>query len=94
MKETAIALIITATVAALSIMAITRGHQIATMEMEVERLEREVAVRQVMLADMHAILPIMERRIVEVQTEKTARELLLTLASTLEESENCTVEVH
>ncbi len=41
-----------------------------------ERLRKQVKAGEVMLADTHRLYGLMERRVLEVQTDITARELL------------------
>ena len=63
MRETAIALLITAMFAFATIQAVKHGQQVADLEHAVTVLEREVAARQQMLDDMrhvmeHTICPV------------------------------------
>ena len=92
MRETIIALLITAAFAAATIQAIRHGQQVADLEHAVTVLEREVAARQLMLDDLHRIVPIMERRVVQVETDRTAREVIWHLQEAIGNCEN--VEVY
>ena len=76
MKETIIALLITATFAAATIQAIRYGQQVADLEHAVTILERELAHQQTMLTDAHRYYPILERRVLQVETDYTAREII------------------
>ena len=76
MKETIIALLITATFAATLTAAVRRGQQVADLENAVTVLERELAHQQTMLDDAHRYYPILERRVLQVETDYTAREII------------------
>ena len=92
MRETAIALIITAMFAAATIQAIRHGQHVADLEHAVEILEREVSARQLMLDDLHRIIPHLERRIAKVDTDMTTREVLWHLQEAIGDCPN--VEVY
>ena len=76
MRETIIALLITATFAATLTAAIRHGQQVADLEHAVTVLERELAHQQTMLNDAHRYYPILERRVLQVETDYTAREII------------------
>ena len=76
MRETIIALLITATFAAATIQAIRHGQHVADLEHAVGILERELRHNQVMLDDAKRIIPHLERRVVQVETDYTAREII------------------
>ena len=76
MKETIIALLITATFAAATIHAIRHGQQVADLEHAVTVLERELAHQQTMLTDAHRYYPLLERRVLQVETDYTSREII------------------
>ena len=76
MRETIIALLITATFAATLTAAVKYGQQVADLEHAVTVLERELAHQQTMLNDAHRYYPILERRVLQVETDYTAREII------------------
>ena len=76
MRETIIALLITATFAAATIHAKRYGQQVADLEHAVTILERELAHQQTMLTDAHRYYPLLERRVLQVETDYTAREII------------------
>ena len=92
MRETIIALLITATFAAATIQAIRHGQQVADLEHAVGILEREVAARQIMLNDLHRIIPHLERRVAKVDTDLTTREVIWHLQEAIGDCPN--VEVY
>ena len=76
MRETIIATIVTITFAATLTAAIRHGQQVADLEHAVTVLERELAHQQTMLTDAHKYYPILERRVLQVETDYTAREII------------------
>ena len=76
MREAIIALLITSIVAVTMLTAIRHGQQVADLEHAVTVLERELAHQQVMLDDAHRYYPILERRVLQVETDYTAREVI------------------
>ena len=76
MKETIIAIIVTATFAATLTAAIRHGQQVADLEHAVAVLERELRHNQVMLDDAHRYYPLLERRVLQIETDYTAREVI------------------
>ena len=92
MKETIIALLITATFAATLTAAVRHGQQVADLEHAVTVLERELAHQQTMLTDAHRYYPILERRVLQVETEYTAREIVWMLQDVF--ADCSLVEVH
>ena len=83
MKETIIALAVTLMVAALVLAAIRHGQYVAELERAVTVLERELAHSQTMLDDAKRIIPHLERRVVEIKTDRTAREIVWMLQETI-----------
>ena len=92
MRETIIATIVTVTFAAATIQAVRHGQQVADLEHAVTVLEREVAARQLMLNDLHRIVPLLDRRVAKIDTDMTAREVIWHLQEAIENCEN--VEVY
>ena len=92
MRETIIAILITATFAAATIHAIRHGQQVADLEHAVTVLERELAHHQTMLNDAHRYYPILERRVLQVETDYTAREVIWMLQDAFADCAN--VEVY
>ena len=92
MRETIIAIIVTVTFAATLTAAIRHGQQVADLEHAVTVLERELRHNQVMLDDMHRIVPHLERRVAKVDTDMTAREVLWHLQEAIGDCPN--VEVY
>ena len=92
MRETAIALLITAMFAFATIQAIRHGQQVADLEHAVTVLERELRHSQIMLDDAKRIVPHMERRVAKVDTDMTTREVLWHLQEAFADCPN--VEVY
>ena len=92
MKETIIAIIVTSIVAVTMLAAIRHGQQVADLEHAVTVLERELAHQQTMLDDAKRIIPHIERRVVQVETDRTAREIVWMLQETIGDCVN--VEVY
>ena len=92
MKETIIAMLITATFAAATIQAVKHGQQVSDLEHAVTVLERELLHNQTMLDDAKRIIPHIERRVAKVDTEMTAREVIWHLQEAIGNCEN--VEVY
>ena len=92
MRETIIALFITAAFAAATIQAIRYGQQVTDLEHAVTVLEREVSARQLMLNDLRKIIPHLERRVAKVDTDMTTREVLWHLQEAIGDCPN--VEVY
>ena len=92
MRETIIALIVTITFAATLTAAIRHGQQVADLEHAVTVLERELAHQQTMLNDAHRYYPLLDRRVVQVETDRTAREIVWMLQETIGDCVN--VEVY
>ena len=69
------------------------SSRVDTLNEAIAILERELAHTQTMLDDAHALIPHMERRVVQVETDYSARELLWTLADILTE-QGCEVHIH
>ena len=76
MRETIIAIIVTSIVAVTMLAAIRHGQQVSDLEHAVTVLERELAHQQTMLNDAHRYYPILERRVLKVETDYTAREVI------------------
>ena len=76
MREIVITAAAIAFVGVLIAEVVTRGRAVAELEAEVTRLERMVQQKQVMLDDAHRLYGVMERRVVTIETDMTARELL------------------
>ena len=92
MKETIVALIITAMFAAATIQAIRYGKQVADLEHAVTVLERELRHSQIMLDDAKRIIPHIERRVAKVDRDLTAREVIWHLQEAIGDCPN--VEVY
>ena len=92
MRETIIALFITAAFAAATIQAVKYGQQVADLEHAVTVLERELRHNQVMLDDAKRIIPHIERRVAKIDTEMTTREVLWHLQEAIGDCPN--VEVY
>ena len=92
MKEMFFAAAITFCAAVMIFVATKRGYEVEKLEQQVTELERQVQARQLMLNDLHRIVPIMERRVAKVDTEMTAREVIWHLQEAIGNCEN--VEVY
>ena len=92
MRETIIALLITAAFAAATIQAVKYGQQVADLEHAVTVLERELRYSQIMLDDAKRIIPHLERRVAKVDTDMTTREVLWHLQEAIGDCPN--VEVY
>ena len=92
MRETVIALLITAAFAAATIQAVKYGQQVTDLEHAVTVLERELRHNQVMLDDAKRIIPHIERRVAKVDTDMTAREVIWHLQEAFADCPN--VEVY
>ena len=76
MREVMLTIIVTSIVTATMLTAIRHGQQVADLEHAVTVLERELAHQQTMLDDAHRYYPILERRVLQVETDYTAREVI------------------
>ena len=76
MRTIMLTIIATSIVAATMHAAIRHGQRVADLERQITALELEVEARQVMLDDAHALYPLLERRVIEVTTDLTAREVV------------------
>ena len=92
MRTIMLTIIATSIVAATMHAAIRHGQKVADLEHQVAALELEVEARQVMLDDAHALYPLLERRVLQVETEYTAREIVWMLRDAFADCQN--VEVH
>ena len=92
MRETVIAIGVTLLIAALILAATNHGQQVADLEHAVTVLARELAHQQTMLDDAKRIIPHIERRVVQVETDRTAREVIWMLQETIGDCQN--VEVY
>ena len=86
MRTIMLTIIATSIVAATMHAAIRHGQKVADLERQVTALEMEVEARQVMLDDAHAYYPLLERRVIEVTTDLTPREVLWTMADQFREA--------
>ena len=93
MRDICIALFILFCVGTLILIAERRASEIDTLNEAITILERELAHNQAMPDDAHRLLPILEQRVVKVQTDLTAREAIWTLAEALAE-QGCEVQIH
>ena len=76
MKEMFFAAAITFCAAVMIVVATKRGYEVAELEHAVTVLERELAHQQTMLTDAHRYYPLLERRVLQVETDYTAREVI------------------
>ena len=93
MREILITLFLLFGLAIATLIAERRASEIATLDEAITVLERELAHTQTMLDDAHRLLPHLEQRVVKVQTDLTAREVIWTLSEALAE-QGCEVQIH
>lgn len=93
MREAVIAIGVTLLIAALMLAAVRHGRHLDNLERQVVALEREIAYRQMMLDDMHDLLPHLERRVVCLESDMSAREWMWIMADVLQEH-GCNVAFH
>ena len=76
MKATIIVFILVVIVAGTSNVVIKQRREISELQYAISVLERELLHNQVMLDDAHRYYPLLERRVLQVETDYTAREII------------------